>query len=700
MSPNLPSQRFLRMLPPAVLQAWTAAEEDNPPVLALLTALEEQWLLLADDVDSILDDAFPDSAADWALPYIAALLGLPPDADRREIAYATALRRRKGTPGAFEDFAEIVTGRPARVVEGWTSTLWTQQLRHPVRRTASLDMRRGEHLLVGTGLDPARRSVTPGGPHHPAATTVRVYPWHVLGYEDVQLAPLGRGSRRYALHPLGIQAPLYLRPRALRIASDAEDERPPGVPPEPRGPRPAETLPVRATWRVIAALGEVSHGPLWELAADHPLAADSPTEGPALLRITADDGRDVPWSRIRLAALPEVGAPEPEPKQLLIDPARGTLMRGDGFDGPLRATFYRAVPGRLGPAASTAQLRDDVGVVIVVDPLERTHPPGHTVVDTLADAFAAATAAAAGTSEPDAPHLEIRLLTSDRLEAPETPVTGTPALTRWRIVAPVGMTPVIVGDLDLRLAGVEVELSGFFLDGNLRIGPEMVRVDLVGLTLDATSGGGVAVDPAAWTTRVTARQCLLGPVRADLAAFPLEITDCVVDGFGAAPTPCGGAPGGTPGRAALTAVDRFPPDLVARGVTFVGPVGAGQVWVDDCLFTGGLRTTVTSTGCVRHCHLGPDDDPQAHPPGHNCLTGPLPRMGGEGFDSAGYWAPVVDGPGVTPPPALLTGAGDGGEIGAYHHARRGPLAQRLGHRLPEMIPLTVHPHLTLAHPED
>ncbi|HZK05319.1 MAG TPA: hypothetical protein VFC82_05645, partial [Actinomycetaceae bacterium] len=90
----------------------------------------------------------------------------------------------------------------------------------------------------------------------------------------------------------------------------------------------------------------------------------------------------------------------------------------------------------------------------------------------------------------------------------------------------------------------------------------------------------------------------------------------------------------------------------------------------------------------------------AHPPGHNCLTGPLPRMGGEGFDSAGYWAPVVDGPGVTPPPALLTGAGDGGEIGAYHHARRGPLAQRLGHRLPEMIPLTVHPHLTLAHPED
>lgn len=696
MSPDLPSQRFLRMLPPAVLQTWPP-EDDTPPVLALLAALEEQWLLLAADVDTLLDDAFPDSAAEWALPYLAALLGLPADADRREIAYATALRRRKGTPGALEDFAEVVTGWPARVVEGWTATLWAQQLRHPVRRTASLDLRRGEHLLVGTGLDPARRSVTPGGPFHPAAVTARVHPWHVLGYEDVEAAPLGGG--RFALHPLGIAAPLYLRPRPLQIASDAEDERPPDVPPEPRGPRPPGTLPVRATWRVVDALGDVSYGPVWTLAADHPLAADSPAEGPALLRVTAG-GNPVPWNRIGLTGLPAAGAPVPAAGQVLVDPARGVMVPGAGVTGTLRATFYRAVPGRLGPAASTAQLRDDVGVVVVVDPSGAPHPPGQTVVATLAAAFAAATAATTSASEPDVPQVEIRLLTSDRLPAPAAPVTGTPTLRRWRVVAPVGATPVVVGDLDLRLTGVQVELSGFFLDGDLRIGAAMGRVDLVGLTLDATSGGSVVVDPTAWTARVTATRCLLGPVRADLSAFPLELTDCVVDGLGAAAMPCGGAPGGTPGRSAVAAADRFPPDLVARGVTFVGPVGAGQVWVDDCLFTAGLRTTVTSSGCVRHCHLGPDDDPQAHPPGYRCLSGPLPRMGGVGLDSAGYWAPVLDGPGTVPAPALLTGAADGGEIGAYHHARRGPLALRLAQRLPEMTPLTVHPHLSVAHPED
>jgi len=68
-------REFLRMLPPAVVAGWPPGE-DTPPSLALLAALQEQWFALAADVDSILDDAFPDSAADWALPYLAALLGL------------------------------------------------------------------------------------------------------------------------------------------------------------------------------------------------------------------------------------------------------------------------------------------------------------------------------------------------------------------------------------------------------------------------------------------------------------------------------------------------------------------------------------------------------------------------------------------------------------------------------------------------
>ena len=63
---------------------------------------------------------------------------------------------------------------------------------------------------------------------------------------------------------------------------------------------------------------------------------------------------------------------------------------------------------------------------------------------------------------------------------------------------------------------------------------------------------------------------------------------------------------------------------------------------------------------------------------------------------SGYYAPRLASPGPHAAAPLLTAASDGGEIGAYHHARRGPLALRLAQRLPEMTPLTVHPHLDVA----
>ena len=332
-----PSPSFLAMLPPALLAAQPP--DDIPALLALLGALEEQWLLLAADVDRVLDDAFPDSAADWALPYLAQLLGLPPDAGRAEIGSATALRRRRGTPAALEDFATVVTGWSARATEGWQSTLWCQQLSHPVRRTASLSMRAGEQLLIGTQLDPARRSVTPGGPDHPAAATATVFPWQVYQYDSTQVCPLT--GNQFALHPLGLPAPLYLRPEPLVIASDAEDELPPGTLPAMRAPRAPGDLPLRATWQLIEALGpgQVSFGPVWQLGSGHPLTGTGP-DGPALLALTVD-GTPVPWTSIGLTSLPAGGGPAPAPGQILVDPSRGVIAVGSAVTGIVRATFYR-----------------------------------------------------------------------------------------------------------------------------------------------------------------------------------------------------------------------------------------------------------------------------------------------------------------------------------------------------------------------
>ena len=358
-----PSRSFLAMLPPALLAAQPP--DDVPAVLALLGAVEEQWLALAADVDRVLDDAFPDSAADWALPYLAQLLGLPPDAGRAEIGSATALRRRRGTPAALEDFAAVVTGWPARVTEGWQTTVWCQQVGHPVRRTASLSMSAREHLLIGTQLDSARRSATPGGPDHPAAATATVFPWQVYRFDSVQ-ASGPPGSGRLALHPLGLPAPLYLRPQPLVIASDAEDELAPGTAPVLRPPRAPGDLPLRATWRLIEALGadQISYGPVWQLAPGHPLTAAGP-DGPALLELTVD-GTPLPWTSIGLTSLPLGGGPVPAAEQVLVDPSRGVIAAGAAITGTVRATFYRPASGRIGAVASTAEPDDSASTVIIV----------------------------------------------------------------------------------------------------------------------------------------------------------------------------------------------------------------------------------------------------------------------------------------------------------------------------------------------
>ncbi|MCW3819199.1 hypothetical protein ONA91_32635 [Micromonospora sp. DR5-3] len=689
-----PSARFLAMLPPALLAP--VPPDSTSILLSLLQALEEQWLELASDVDRVLDDAFADSAADWALPYLAQVLGLPPDVGRTEIGSVTALRRRRGTPSAIEDFAAVVTGWRTRVTEGWQTTLWSQQLGHPVRRTASLSMRRREHLLAGTGLDPARRSVTPGGSHHPAAATATVFPWQVRGFHLAEACPLPDG--RLALHPLGLPTPLYLRPDALVIASDAEDERPPGTPPAARPPRGPGELPLRATWRLIEALApdEVTYGPVWELAADHPLAAGG-DEDPMLLAITVG-GLPVHWPDIGLTSLPSTGGPVPGDDQVLADPNRGVLSVGANLTGTVRATFYRPAAGGIGALASQAEGDDRTATVIVVDPALHPHAPGQQVVATLDDAVAAALALT-GTHTGPGPDVEIRLATNDRLPAP-APITAEPTVTRWRIIAPAGLAPVITGTLSIASPGLDLELAGVFLEGDLQIGADVDAVTLSGITMNPSAGRTLSVEAGAWTLRLAATRCHLGPILADLSAFPIELTDCIVDGAGVPLSPCGAPPPSPPTVPAVSAIDRFPPQLRATACTFVGPVAVDTITAADCLFMDGVRAVVTSAGCLRYCHLGDADDPLAHPPPFQCISGPLPAIGSTGVESAGYYAPVLTAPSARGADRILTGASDGGEIGAYHHARRGLLALRLAQRLPEMTPLTVHPHLHITTSEE
>jgi hypothetical protein len=670
-------------LPPALREA--PPEEPGAPRLIddLLAAVDRQRDLLAADVDSVWDDFFIESCAEWAVPYIAALVGLPEDAGRREVAYAIALRRRKGTPAALEAFAEVLSGWTVRVIEGWQVVAWSQRLGHPPPpRVCSVDLRDGSEHRIGSPFERTRRSFSPGGRWSPRAASAVVWPWEVRSYVAVEAAALPE-PRRFALHPLGADAPLYLRPAPRRLTSDAAaaDED-----------RTGDELdaPVRVTYKVVEALaatGQITYGENLTLAAEHPLAA------PGVLVSLDAAGAEVPAGAVRLGSLPPGGAAPGPPAhdEVVVDVARGQVELGADFEAPLRASWHRPVPGALGALASEADADPAARVVVVVDP---TLPVAGRHTQTLEQAIDAAEALSAGLdpgdSQPGRPDVEIRLETSDRLQAPP-PISFAPTLPRWRLVAPRLRTPTVVGDLELDLEGACLALEGFALDGDLVLGASLDGVDVAHLTMNPPAGAELRVDPKAWGLSLAVERSILGAVRADLGALPIDLRDSIVDGRGARLRPCGGDRGGGE-KDAVAGNGGFHPALRAAGVTFAGAVRLESAEASDCIFIDGVEVVQQQVGCLSHCYLGPDlTSPPSRPPSHACGPFPEPSFASVGFEAAGYYAPMLE-----PDHPLLSAAADGGEIGAYRHARRAARFRRLGQRLHEFVPLGLRPGLTLA----
>ncbi|MDI2131682.1 phage tail protein [Yinghuangia seranimata] len=680
------------MLPPALLDPPGGPGESGPALMrAFMAAVSGQYDQLAADVDQLWQDLFIESCDAWAVPYIAELLGLPADAERLEVAYAIALRRRKGTPAALEDFAYVVTGLTARVVEGWQVTTWAQRLGHPPPpRAASFALSGTGVFRLGTPFERARRAFTPSGRWSPRAATAIVWPWQVRTLVDTQAAPLPE-ARRYALHPQGADAPPYLLPRPARLATGEGHDAATRTGDE-------ADAPVRATYRVLQALagpGEITHAGSLKVAASHPLADRAGAATPPLLRVRVGPGDPVPWDKLRFGALPR-GAAAPFPPasdEVLVDLTRGHIELGAGLSGVPRVTWHRPVAGLLGALASAADADARARVAVTVNP--QAGGVGG-IAATLDEAFARARQLAAALdpalSRPGVPDVEIRLATSDRLAAPAAQ-EFTATVPNWRIVAPPLTTPTVVGTLRLDLGGACVELAGFRLAGDLELGAHLTGVALEGLTMDP-GAGSVLVDPNAWELAFAARRSVLGPVRADLGALPLEFTDCVVDGRRDRLRACAGDPPG-PAAApadAVAAASRFGPAIVADACTFSGPVRVDAASARDTVFADGVDVVQQQDGCLRNCHLGPElTTPARHPTTYHCDTGQPPRFVSTGFEAAGYYCLALD-----PEQPLLSAAGDGGEVGAYHRARRGARIRRLRRRVEEFVPLGLRARVEVA----
>ena len=219
--------------------------EQGHPLQALLRVIAEQVNLVEDDIAQLYENWFVETADDWAVPYIADLLGYRSveaagaparrrDAQgraleralvpRREVAQLIQHRRRKGTVSLLEDLARDVAGWPARAVEFFQYLDRAQHLDHlHLHRLGTASLRDPAPLeLIGSPFDPLAHSVDlrrVGSRHRRGRhniPSVGVFAWRMRSYpvtrtpaycvEDV-------GPHCFTFSVLGQDAPLYRKPR-------------------------------------------------------------------------------------------------------------------------------------------------------------------------------------------------------------------------------------------------------------------------------------------------------------------------------------------------------------------------------------------------------------------------------------------------------------------------------------------------------
>jgi hypothetical protein len=244
----------LYQLLPAIYRLRDA--EQHYPLQALLRVIAEQVNVVEDDITQLYENWFIETAEDWAVPYIADLIGYRPVLDagqagdastregrelnrvrvpRREVANTIRYRRRKGTLALLELLANDVAGWPARAVEFFKLLGWNQNINHlHLERARTVDLRRVEELdLLDGPFDPLAHTVdvrrinsrrTPGRYNLPS---VGVFIWRLKPYSVTHTPAYcaeNTGPHCYTFSVLGQDAPLFIQPERETEATHIAEE--------------------------------------------------------------------------------------------------------------------------------------------------------------------------------------------------------------------------------------------------------------------------------------------------------------------------------------------------------------------------------------------------------------------------------------------------------------------------------------------
>ena len=631
------SDRLYELLP-AVYRRRDA--EQGEPLRALLRVMEHELEGVEADVEGLYEDLFVETCGEWVVPYLGDLLGvrnLQPIAggvfsQRAYVANTLGYRRRKGTAPVIEQLARDVSGWTTRVVEMFERLGTTQHLDHiRLHNLRTQDLRNASQLeLLGGPFEDAnhtaevRRIVPERGRYN--IPNVALHLWRLQPYSMTRAgarAATEPADERYFFHPLGIDTPLFNRPRTEDTITHLAEEI---------------NVPGRLRNRPLYAELEALRQARAEGSPDPSLAyftAEQP-----VFEVFVDGGADaVPVEEIlicHLDALPSGdwrlppasksytrpdGVAVAMPITVAVDPVLGRLAFPAGVvPDRVEVSWAYGFPGDVG--AGPFDRRASVEAEIDRDPdwqigVRRDPDAALGEVGTLQQAVTEWNALPAGTFG------VITLLDNDTYLAPLVtatipegsrlmivgadwpitfdPVSGAPERPPGRL-HPVGRRPHVLGDL--RFDGIEpapeglpgeVVLDGLLVEGSVRVAAgHLGRLALRYCTLGPRATAHLIVSTAGTQLndrlRVTVEHSVLGSILLGRPVPELVVRDSFVD------PDAGDLDEGNGIVAREARVE------IARS-TVLGTTQVRRIEAENSIFGGRLSALRRQEGCVRFCWL-------------------------------------------------------------------------------------------------
>ncbi|HWA83929.1 MAG TPA: phage tail protein [Fimbriimonadaceae bacterium] len=646
------SDRLYELLP-AVYRVRDA--DQGGQLRALMAIIEQELETIHKDIDGLYENWFIETCEEWVVPYIADLLGikgLPPArgksvTQRSFVANTLDFRRRKGTAAVLEQLAKDVSGYDARVQEYFdrlvTSTYYNHiRLGHP----ATVDVR--DHLAmeaIDTAFDDAAhnvdvRSIGIGrGKHN--IPNIGLFLWRVKACLLTQSPAVAQSPTQYRLSPLGIDAPIFTKPRGdgkiTQLATPLD------VPEPISRRRMAANLP-----------GYYGPGLSVELIAD---GIAVPEKQVVVCDLSDDQGGD--WNRTRAGFY-------------VIDPVLGRVLTpSDAIPKSLSATFYYGAVRDMG--GGEYRRRQTFGTQPV------TPISGGASIQTAVDA-----AGDIGTFE---------IEDSGRYSG-DLSVT-VPADQRLEIRAGDERRPTLVltKPLVVKAKGAsEVVLNGLLIIGGpVRIEGPVRKVTIQHCTLvpgTSLKVDGEPVSPgapslvvldAASTVEVDVIDSILGPIHADIDA-KINVTGSIVDA--------------TNDSLIAFGDDNDPKDwggsLQIVESTVIGRISSQRTpLISDSILVASaptppkpVRFQRRQEGCVRYSYVPPAAET---PRKFHCVPASATDHSTPEFSALRYGQPAYGQLHRNTPDSIRLGADDGGETGAMHDLYEPQREADLRYRLVEYL---------------